>query len=60
MVVRKKRAQNQISFDLGETFLKGGVGEGKRSLLDRGAGRLLSKKKKRNVFIIMCVYLPIK
>ena len=41
-------------------FWKGGVGEGKRSLLDRGAGRLLSKKKKRNVFIIMCVYLPIK
>ena len=60
VVVRQKRAQNQISFDLGETFLKGGVGEGKRSLLDRGAGRLLSKKKKRNVFIIMCVYLPIK
>ena len=41
-------------------FWKGGVGEGKRSLLDRAAGRLLSKKKKRNVFIIMCVYLPIK
>ena len=52
MQAKRDRAQNQISFDLRGSFLKGG--EWKKKVTVR-QGRLLSKKKKQNVFIIMCV-----